>query len=83
MRIGIDLGLSCGSWPAGGAQKVAIPTAEIRDTILAVVTSANPDLLLLPEGKSKLKQQLAQALQSRLPQLGVREVYLTDFLVQR
>jgi flagellar basal body-associated protein FliL len=30
-----------------------------------------------------LKQELLRALQERVPELGVTEVYFTDFLVQR
>lgn len=59
------------------------PTARIRDTVLGVLTEWESDELLESEGKVKLKEQLTVALQKRLPELGVKEVYFTDFLVQR
>jgi flagellar basal body-associated protein FliL len=34
-------------------------------------------------GKTKLKADLLHALQERIPQLGVEEVYFTEFLIQR
>ena len=40
------------------------------------------DALLATEGKQKLKDELLHALQDRVPDLGVKEIYFTDFLVQ-
>jgi len=34
-------------------------------------------------GKAILKERLATALRERAPELGVREIYFTEFLVQR
>jgi len=84
LRVGIDLGLGI-SPPAkegkGGAGDV--PIARIRDCILAVLSTWRSDGLLAPEGKQKLKDELLHALQDRVPELGVKEIYFTDFLVQR
>jgi flagellar basal body-associated protein FliL len=63
-------------------QPEAIPTALVRDTILAVLASARPDELLKLEGKRQLKEELLKALQERVPQLAVENVYFTEFLVQ-
>ena len=60
-----------------------MPTARIRDCILAVLSTWHSDALLAPEGKQKLKDELVHALQDRVPELGVKEIYFTDFLVQR
>lgn len=84
LRVGIDLGL--GILPPakegkGGAGDV--PIARIRDCILAVLSTWRSDALLAPEGKQKLKDELSHALQDRVPELGVKEIYFTDFLVQR
>jgi len=83
LRIGIDLGL--GHEPAGeGKEKGTAPaTAQIRDTIISVLTRWQSASLLAPEGKTKLKEELLKALQERLPKMGILEVYFTDFLVQR
>jgi flagellar basal body-associated protein FliL len=78
LRVGIDLGISRelkhGEDP---------PIAHMRDTILAVLSTAKADDLLTAEGKTKLKAELLQALKERVPQMGVHEVYFTEFLIQR
>jgi flagellar FliL protein len=83
LRVGIDLGLE-NPLPTkegkGGAGD--LPIARIRDCILSVLSTWHSDALLAPEGKQKLKDELLRALRDRVPELGVREVYFTDFLVQ-
>jgi flagellar protein FliL len=78
LRVGIDLGLSKeikhGEEP---------PLAPVRDTILSVLTLAKGDELLTAKGKDALKADLLHALRERLPELGVEEVYFTEFLIQR
>jgi flagellar FliL protein len=60
-----------------------LPMPQIRDTILSVLTTSKADVLLTPEGKAKLKKSLIDALNHDNPDLGVREIYFTEFLVQR
>ncbi len=80
LRVGIDLTLNRESGPeATSVRSIAL----IRDTILGVLTTAQPDEILTSDGKTKLKGALLQALSNRAPELGVREVYFTEFLVQR
>lgn len=82
LRITIDLGL-------GHAPKAAkegeseIPTARVRDAILTVLTAGKSDALVTPDGKAQLKKDVLAALQQSAPELDVREVYFTEFLVQR
>jgi flagellar FliL protein len=84
LRIGIELGLeNPPSAKEGKGGESEVPTARIRDCILAVLSTWHSDALLAPEGKEKLKDELVRALRARVPELGVREVYFTDFLVQR
>jgi flagellar basal body-associated protein FliL len=78
LRAGIALGLS---HPATRNQD-EVPTALVRDTVLAVLSSVPPEKLLQSEGKRQLKEELLRALQERVPQLGVQDVYFTEFLVQ-
>jgi flagellar protein FliL len=59
------------------------PTARVRDAILSVLTVSKADALLTPEGKAQLKKNLLEALKTRVPELGVRDIYFTEFLVQR
>jgi flagellar basal body-associated protein FliL len=79
LRVGIDIGLN---QPAKRAEE-AVPVAQVRDTVLAVLGEAKVDELLTSAGKGKLKQDLIRALQERVPQLGAQAVYFTEFLVQR
>jgi flagellar FliL protein len=80
LRIGIDLGM--GSAPKGEGKGPA-PNALVRDTILSILTATKPDDVMTAEGKKQLKQRLLDALQERAPELEVREVYFTEFLMQR
>jgi len=84
LRVGIELGLQQ-DWNEHNhaAQNSTPPTARIRDAILMVLTTCNGDALLPLAGKAKLKQDLTDALQNRVPELGVVEVYFTEFLIQR
>jgi len=79
LRVGIDLGLN---QEAKRAEET-VPVAEVRDTILSVLGDARVDNLMTSAGKAKLKQDLLRALRERVPELGVEEVYFTEFLIQR
>ena len=86
LRITIDLGLD--HVPEGADKEKekngkGLPIAQIRDSVLSVLTVCDADELLTPEGKTKLKKDLLQALSREVPEIGVREVYFTEFLVQR
>ena len=81
LRVGIDLALK-------GAVKSKEedgepPVAMVRDTILGELSLAKPDELLTAGGKAKLKSSLLQALRERAPELGVQDIYFTEFLIQR
>lgn len=78
LRVGITLGLS---GPLS-RNKEEIPVALVRDTVLSVLSTARPEQLVQPEGKRQLKAEILQALKDRAPQLGVEDVYFTEFLVQ-
>ena len=78
LRVGIDLGLQQDAKEEGSA-----PVPLVRDTILGVLAQSKPDELLTPDGKTRLKAGLLQALRQRAPQLGVEDVYFTEFLIQR
>jgi flagellar FliL protein len=81
LRLGVDLGLD---HPAAEKdQSAAVPVALVRDAIVGVLAVAKPDELLTPNGKVKLKADLIEALRQRAPALGVREIYFTEFLIQR
>jgi len=83
LRLGIDLGL--GHELPGGKEgdQSARFTPLIRDTLLGVLSTWTSELILAPDGRTKLKADLVKALRERAPELDVREAYFTDFLVQR
>ena len=84
LRVGIDLGLENPISAKGGkGGEGEVPTARVRDCILGVLSNWRSDDLLAPEGKQKLKNEIVHALRDRAPELGAREVYFNDFLVQR
>ena len=79
LRVGIDLGLG----RELGKGETATPVGLVRDTIVGVLAQSRVDDLLTAKGKAKLKADLLQALQERVPGLEVEEVYFTEFLIQR
>lgn len=79
LRVGITLGLA---HPLPRNRPDGVPTALVRDTILSVLATAQPEELLKLEGKRQLKEELLKALQDRVPQMAVQNVYFTEFLVQ-
>jgi len=84
LRVTISLGID--RLPDGVEKDkptAAIPVARVRDAILSVLTTCKADELLTSEGKSQLKKNVLSAVQKNVPELGVREVYFTEFLVQR
>ncbi|MGA3089068.1 MAG: flagellar basal body-associated FliL family protein [Terriglobales bacterium] len=79
LRVGITLALA---HPLPRHQREGAPIALVRDCILSVLATAQPDQLLTVEGKRQLKNGLLKALEERAPQLAVQDVYFTEFLVQ-
>jgi flagellar basal body-associated protein FliL len=63
--------------------EATLPIARIRDTVLSVLTSSKADSLLTPEGKNQLKKSILSNLRAEVPELSVRDIYFTEFLVQR
>jgi flagellar protein FliL len=78
LRVGIDLGLN-----RELKRDAAPPIAAVRDAVLGVLAQYKADDLMTAAGKTNLKEALLHALQQRVPQLGVREIYFTEFLIQR
>ena len=63
--------------------EATLPIARIRDVVLSVLTSSKADSLLTPEGKNQLKKSILSNLRAEVPELSVRDIYFTEFLVQR
>jgi flagellar FliL protein len=81
LRVGVDLGLD--RELPGKDEERAPSIAAIRDTVLGVLAASRAQELLTAEGKQKLKDQILAQLQRRIPELRAREVYFTEFLIQR
>jgi len=84
LRVTMDLGID--RLPEGADKSkpaAGMPVARIRDAVLSVLTVCKADPLLTPEGKAQLKKNILDALQHNVPELDVRDVYFTEFLVQR
>ena len=84
LRATIDLGVD--RIPEGADKDKpaqSLPVARIRDAMLSVLTVCKANDLLTPEGKAQLKKNLIESLNREVPELGVREIYFTEFLVQR
>ena len=84
LRVTMDLGID--RLPDGVDKEkaaTALPVARIRDSILSVLTVCRADALLTSDGKAQLKKNLLEALHRAAPELDVRDVYFTEFLVQR
>lgn len=64
-----------------GKESPCVP--EVRDAILSVLSTWKSGDLLAIGGKKKLKKQLLGVLQHEVPELGVVDIYFTDFLVQQ
>jgi len=88
LRLGLALGIEDGpetAAPANAAQAMNLPREReipIRDTVLAVLGQQTSSALLAPDGKEHLKQELQAALTLHNPELKVRSLYFSDFLVQ-
>jgi flagellar FliL protein len=84
LRITMDLGVD--HLPEGVDKDrlaAGMPVARIRDAVLTVLAVSHATSLLTPEGKLQLKKNILESLQHNVPELDVRDVYFTEFLVQR
>jgi len=87
LRLGLTLNLEGPEVKAEGAAepKGKTPTEQelaVRDTVLAVLGQQTSSWLLGPDGKEHLKVELEEAIAKHNPQVHVRDVFFTDFLVQ-
>ena len=83
LKVGIDLGIGQVGKKEPAIDKGSLVLSKIRDVILSVLTTWQSADLLAPDGKTKLKQRLLEALREQIPDLPVKEIYFTEFLVQR
>jgi flagellar protein FliL len=78
LRVGITLGLS----HPMPRNKTEVDVPMVRDAILSVLATAQANQLLTAQGKEQLKADILRSVTEHAPQLGVENVYFTEFLVQ-
>jgi flagellar FliL protein len=83
LRVTIDLGLGHTPKGGGGKDDQSLPISRTRDAILSVLAVSKSTELVTPDGKAQLKQHLLDTLQQSVPELDVKNIYFTEFLVQR
>lgn len=83
LRIGIALGLDKQLPGGSDSEKDSPYTPQVRDAVLSVLSTWSSGNLLAPDGKTKLKKELLDILQQKVPEMGVINVYFTDFLIQQ
>jgi len=84
VRVTMDLELDRLPAPTEkGKPASGLPMPRLRDAIIAVLAASKAEPLLTPDGKVQLKKNLMEALNRRVPEMSVREIYFTEFLVQR
>ena len=67
------------------AEKIAsadVLTSQMRDSILGILSSRNSEQIVTAEGKTQLKNEIAEKLNAFLPGKPVKAVFFTDFVVQ-
>lgn len=64
------------------AEKAKAKTPQIRDAIITLLTAKTSDALISPEGKLQLKDEINIRINQILGENSVKNVYLTDFVMQ-
>ncbi len=83
LRVGIDLGMEKHEHAKRAGEFEPDQTPAMRDAIISVLSTRQAAELLTTAGKKKLKEDLLQSLNFRLPTQNVKEIYFNEFLVQR
>lgn len=58
-------------------------SAAVRDTILTVLMSQSPASLLSGDGGAQLKKDMTAALSERFRDLELKQIFFTEFIIQR
>jgi Flagellar basal body-associated protein len=67
---------------AGAVEDIKARTAQIRDTILILLTSLDSVTARSPQGKHKLRDDVTQRINGLLPKKSVKSAYFTEFVIQ-
>jgi flagellar FliL protein len=83
LRVSLSLALEPTATATADDRSEAARSAATRDAVLSVLASSSADELLTAEGKNVLKNSLRTAIAAREQQLHVKDVFFTEFLIQR
>jgi flagellar FliL protein len=78
LRIGVSLGVPA---PSDG-RDIEAQRSQLQDLLIAVLSAADPETLVSPEGKEAIKQTLLSRIRSELQLAKVGRVYFTEFVIQ-
>jgi|WetSurMetagenome_2_1015567.scaffolds.fasta_scaffold00259_1 flagellar protein FliL len=78
LKVSIQLELANASLTDKTKQRVP----QIRDSIITLLTSKSSESLIMPEGKLQLKDEINARMNQILGNGSVKNVYLTDFVMQ-
>ncbi|TAN44322.1 MAG: flagellar basal body-associated FliL family protein [Nitrospirae bacterium] len=64
------------------AEKTKLKNPQLRDAIITLLTSKSAETLVSPEGKLQLKDEISVRTNQILGENAVKNVYLTEFVMQ-
>ncbi|MBF0328151.1 MAG: flagellar basal body-associated FliL family protein [Nitrospirae bacterium] len=64
------------------AEKAKVKSAILRDIVITLVTQKTFDMLLSPEGKMQLKDEINELSSQMIGDKAVQNVYFTEFLMK-
>jgi len=64
------------------AADLSARVAQVRDTVLVLLSSKDVNSVRTPQGKFQLRDEITQRVNGLLPKPSVRAAYFTDFVVQ-
>ena len=64
------------------ATDLSARVAQVRDTVLVLLSSKDVNSVRTPQGKFQLRDEITQRVNGLLPKPGIRAAYFTDFVVQ-
>jgi flagellar FliL protein len=64
------------------AAELTARVAQIRDTVLVLLSSKDANTVRSPQGKFQLRDEITQRVNGLLPRPSLRSTYFTEFVVQ-
>jgi len=64
------------------AADLAARVAQVRDTVLVLLSSKDANTVRTPQGKFQLRDEITQRVNGLLPRPNIRSAYFTEFVVQ-